>query len=393
MRIALVSENAWPLVGGLEIIGLRLSQHLHASGDNCRIVTRFTRHRHGLADYFQASEPVRCFDNEGVDTCVVPLRWWERILWIPLFRLIWRPRTFPLAHALHNLVMVPKLRRLLIGCDAVHFLGSGPELLGFAAAAAARLLGVPFLVEPALHPGQWGDSWIDVRLYRQADRVLAHTEAERQVLERLGIPAERVSVVLHGVDPQEGGDGQRFRERHAIPAAAPLILFLGRKTREKGVLRLLGAFRRIRDAVPEVRLVLAGPSAGAIPRSAEVGVLDLSDLSEAQKQDALAACALLCVPSEGESFGLVYHEAWFYGKAVVALDLPALRESVAANGGGLLVSEDPASLEEALLSLLRDPQRARAMGERGRGVALRHSWASAIESYRLAYRQTCGDHR
>ena len=206
MRIALVAENAWPLVGGLETIGLRLGQHLQASGDNCRIVTRFTRQRHGLADYFRASEPGRCFDNQGVDTCVIPLRWWERILWLPLFRLIWRPRTFPLAHALHNLVMVPKLRRRLIGCDAVHFLGSGPELLGFAAAAAARRLGVPFLVEPALHPGQWGDSWIDVRLYRQADRVLAHTEAEGQVLERLGIPAERVSVVLHGVDPQEGGD-------------------------------------------------------------------------------------------------------------------------------------------------------------------------------------------
>ncbi|MFN4867481.1 MAG: glycosyltransferase family 4 protein [Cyanobium sp.] len=388
MKIALVTINAWPLLGGLETLGLRIAQQLHASGDHCRLVARFTRHRHPLPAYFRASEPGRRFENAGVDTCVLPLRGWERILWLPLYRLIWRPRTFPVAVALHNAVMEPRLRSELRGFQMVHYLGSGPELLGFAAAAAARRLGVPFLVEPALHPGQWGDSWIDQRLYRRADRILAHSESERQVLQRLGIPPQKVSVILHGVDRQQGGQGPRFRERHGIPAGAPLILFLGRKTLEKGIFRLLSAFPAIRAAMPEAWLVLAGPTSSGLPLGEGEHVLDANDLSEQDKQDALAACTLLCVPSEGESFGLVYYEAWQYGKPVVALDLPSLRDSIHAHGAGLLVSpEDPESLVHALLKVLKDSRLARKMGERGRSLAARHTWELAIASYRLAYLQ------
>jgi glycosyltransferase involved in cell wall biosynthesis len=381
--------NAWPLVGGLETLGLRIAQHLQASGDRCCIVARFTLHRHGLRAYFHASEPGRRFLNEGVETCVVPLRGWERILWIPLFRLIWHPATFHIALALHNAVMEPRLRKLLRGFQAVHFLGAGPELLGFAAAAAARRLGVPFLVEPALHPGQWGDSWIDVELYRRADRILAHSDAELRVLERLGIHGGKVSLILHGVDRQEGGEGCIFRERHRIPAMAPLILFLGRKTQQKGVFRLLTAFPAIRAALPEAWLVLAGPSSNDTPFHVADQVLDLNDLTEMEKQDALAACSLLCVPSEGESFGLVYYEAWQYGKPVVALDLPSLRDSVHAHHAGLLVSpEDSAALIQAILMLLRNPLLSQKMGERGRSLAARHTWEAAIASYRLAYRES-----
>jgi hypothetical protein len=48
------------------------------------------------------------------------------------------------------------------------------------------------------------------------------------------------------------------------------------------------------------------------PQSSEARprVLDLDDLTEGEKQDALAACDVLCVPSEGELFGMVYFEAW-----------------------------------------------------------------------------------
>ena len=62
--------------------------------------------------------------------------------------------------------------------------------------------------------------------------------------------------------------------------------------------------------------------------------LNLDDVSEDEKQDALSACDVLCVPSEGESFGMVYFEAWAYEKPVVALDLPALRDSLGGSSGG-----------------------------------------------------------
>jgi glycosyltransferase involved in cell wall biosynthesis len=388
LKVSLVSINAWPLIGGLEKVGHRVSQGLQAAGDQSQIISRFTHQRHGLPGYFQYSEIGGRSMVNGVNSVVIPLKWWQRLLWLPLFRLIWRPSTFPLAVALHNAVMVPKLLRWLKGSQIVHFLGSGPELLGFAAASAARRLGIPFVVEPALHPGQWGDSWIDLRLYQQAQQLLAHSQAEHNTLTRLGLPPERITVITHGVDRLSGGDASRFRQEHQIPTNTPLILFLGRKTPEKGVNRLLQAFSAVRADLQDVLLILAGPSQPDLNIRGQQGVLNLDNLSEATKQDALAACTLLCVPSEGESFGLVYYEAWQYAKPVIALDLLSLRESIQANHAGLLVDRhDAESLVQALITLLTHPYLAAEMGRNGSQLVERHFWNSAIKSYRKAYQQ------
>ena len=112
------------------------------------------------------------------------------------------------------------------------------------------------------------------------------------------------------------------------------------------------------------------------------GVIDLDDLTEQEKQDALAACDVLCVPSEGESFGMVYFEAWSYGKPIVALDLPSLRENVAGSGGGILVGGDPQELAAALAVLLENQELRYRMGLMGQAKAARHQWAHSRESYK-----------
>ena len=117
----------------------------------------------------------------------------------------------------------------------------------------------------------------------------------------------------------------------------------------------------------------------------EACVLNLDDLSEGEKQDALAACDLLCVPSEGESFGMVYFEAWAYKKPVVALDLPVLRESIGCVEGGVIAESEPKSIAEVLIKMLSGPELCREMGNRGYELALQHDWPRALESYSIAY--------
>jgi glycosyltransferase involved in cell wall biosynthesis len=114
-------------------------------------------------------------------------------------------------------------------------------------------------------------------------------------------------------------------------------------------------------------------------------VLNLDDLTEREKQDALAACDVLCVPSEGESFGMVYYEAWAYKKPVVALDLPVLRESIGRVEGGLLTFSEPDSIGGALVRLLDDKGLRKEMGIRGFDLAKVHSWDKSLESYSLVY--------
>jgi glycosyltransferase involved in cell wall biosynthesis len=412
MRLTFVITNAPPLVGGLEKVCLRLAQQLKKEGHTVRILGRFTEERHKLAGYFRDTQKPGILDCEGIKVEMLTLDARARLLLSPVFKLIWRPSTFPLARKLYVAALGPQLRKACAGSDVVHYFGVGREMLGFAAEAATRKVGARFIVEPALHEGQWGDKWLDALLYKRADMLFAHSHHEKGVLQRMGIPSVRICTLAHGVDACNSGNGDRFRLRHEI--AGPMVLFLGRKTMEKGVGRLLEAWPEVAARFPEATLVFAGPRKGkeeeleklAVsswqlaetreqtsevrdqrPEASAGKILDLDDLTEGEKQDALAACDVLCVPSEGESFGIVYFEAWNYGKPVVALDLPVLRETVGASRAGILATKDPREIAQGVVTLLENAEMRTQMGESGRKVALGHTWEKAAVQCLQGYEQ------
>jgi glycosyltransferase involved in cell wall biosynthesis len=81
----------------------------------------------------------------------------------------------------------------------------------------------------------------------------------------------------------------------------------------------------------------------------------------------LAACDVLVLPSQAESFGVVFLEAWSQGKPVIGARIPAVEEMIHEGRDGLLVPYgDPKALAEKVLILLRDPELRRALGERGK---------------------------
>jgi glycosyltransferase involved in cell wall biosynthesis len=257
LRISFVITNAPPLVGGLEKVCLRVAQNLQKLGHDVTIFGRFTQGRHQMEDFFSVSEKNQNLECEGVNVRVLTLDAKARLLLNPVFKLIWRKSTFPLARWLYVAAMRGQIAASSRGADVVHFFGNGPEMLGFAAEAAARKVGAKFVVEPALHEGQWGDKWFDALLYKRAHLLLAHTRYEAGVLERMGMPATKIRTIVHGVDFCDSGDGGRFRKKHGI--AGPMVLFLGRKTQEKGVGRLLEAWPMVVEKFPEATLVFAGP--------------------------------------------------------------------------------------------------------------------------------------
>ena len=74
-----------------------------------------------------------------------------------------------------------------------------------------------------------------------------------------------------------------------------------------------------------------------------------------------------------ESFGLVVLEAWATGTPVVVPDIPVFRDTVEHDVDGLLVNPgDDGGLAAAVASLLDDPEKAAAMGQRGREKAAAH---------------------
>jgi glycosyltransferase involved in cell wall biosynthesis len=264
---------------------------------------------------------------------------------------------------------------------------------GFLARSAlhhARRTGRPFVFTRLLHARarQPQEGQYD-QIAREADAVIALTEHERHALvAHKGVAPERVHVT--GVGPILSGefDVVAFRRAHGI--AGPYVLFLGRHVASKGLESLLDAARRVWRVRPEIRFVFAGPpsrwSARLLRERGEARVHALGAIDLETKTAALAGCELLCLPSRKESFGGVFTEAWALGKPVIGGRIPEIASIVEDGLTGLLSGPDPAELADRLLALLRDPARARALGEAGRArVAERWSWEKLAERTEAVY--------
>jgi starch synthase len=277
-----------------------------------------------------------------------------------------------------TLVRDGDLRRAIAGADVVHSLAR--EWAG-ALERVARAEGAAFVETPLVHPGQpfSGDGAGDIARYRRDDAVIALTEWEATWYRERGA----ANVHVTGVAPN-------LVELPEVERDPATILFVGRKERYKGYHALRAAARLVWRTRPDAKFVAIGQSAwytrlaqpGADPRWIEHGVV-----SEAEKADAFARATIFAMPSEHETFGLTYLEAWMAGLPVIAGNIPPLREVVREGVDGVHVPNEPRPIANAILELLGDPERARWMGVQGRQRVLREfTWPAVAKRTELAYR-------
>jgi len=291
--------------------------------------------------------------------------------------------------------------RAAAGFDLVHA-SAYPSLI-YLGAVAARRSAARLVAMPCTHPGSAGQGSQQgcflgrqmVDLYRQAAAVIALTDGERQLLAAAGVAQERIFVTGAGVDPRAaaGADGSRFRQSYGLPADAPIVAFIGHKTAGKGVLHLLEAGQRLIAERPELTMAVVGEPTPefmgryqALPQPVRERVLNLR-LSEADKHDLLAACSLLALPSQDDSFGIVLLEAWLHGRPVVGARAGGIPEVIADGQTGLLVPfGDAAALVDAISWLLDYPAEAAEMGAAGRATTLqRWTWDAVYHRIVTAY--------
>jgi glycosyltransferase involved in cell wall biosynthesis len=172
----------------------------------------------------------------------------------------------------------------------------------------------------------------------------------------------------------ENGDGPRLRSRLSI-GDRPSVLFLGRRDVGKGYPALLDAWPLVLQQCPNAVLLLAGPGSSDEPRISKISPSNIRDLgcpSEQEKADAYSACDIFCLPSAHESFGIVYVEAWSYGKPVICGTAPASRELVENGVTGVWADQQPEQLAAGLLRLLMHPAQRLAIGQAGLAHQQRH---------------------
>lgn len=261
----------------------------------------------------------------------------------------------------------------------------------------ARALGRPVVITPHIHIGQ--PETFDLRAFntvlRGADIVIVMSEAEIPYLVGRGVARERIQVAGVGVrlDRLVIGDRRLARARLGLPEDAFVLLHLGRKEPYKGLPSIFAAFSRLHVRFPQLHLVSAGPPTAASRDLARAYAglprwLDLDAVDEAQKLDLLNACDVMLLPSVGESFGIVFLEAWAVGKPVIGARAGAIPWVIKDGEDGLLVPpNDPAGLADAIQRLVCDPDLTRALGAAGQAkVRLSYTVERVTERIEHAYR-------
>jgi starch synthase len=206
----------------------------------------------------------------------------------------------------------------------------------------------------------------------------------------------RVEVIHNGIDTEQYKPDERtdVLERHGIDPNRPYVLFVGRISRQKGIVHLLDAAPQID---PSAQLVFCAGAADTKELEAEVraavaeversrgGVVWVEQmLPRPDVIQLLTHATVFCTPSVYEPLGIVNLEAMACETAVVSTWVGGIPEVVADGETGLLVHADPRpsvfadGLAQAVNTLLADPARAEAMGKAGRERVLRHFTWKAI---------------
>ena len=205
-------------------------------------------------------------------------------------------------------------------------------------------------------------AWMERTAIEQASAVIAVSgETRDDVLRLFDIPPERVHVIHNGIDLDEYRPtaGTEVLDRFGIDRDRPFLLFVGRITRQKGILHLLHAIPHL-DPALQVVLCAGAPDTPEIGREMEAGVRALQQarpgvvwisemLPRADVIQLYTRAAVFCCPSVYEPFGIINLEAMACDTPVVASAVGGIKEVVVPDETGFLVDPHlrPGSFEPA----------------------------------------------
>jgi glycosyltransferase involved in cell wall biosynthesis len=214
---------------------------------------------------------------------------------------------------------------------------------------------------------------------RAAEVIFTISEfSRREIVDRLGVPAERILVTYPSVNPRPAG-----------AARDPLVLYVGSIFNRRRLPSTISAFAAATARRPEVRLVIAGadrsyPALDLAGLAAEAGVTARVEIrnyvTETELGDLYGRASVFVFLSEYEGFGLTPLEALSADVPIVVLDTPVARE-VYGDAAWYVPSEtDVVSAAEAIRTLLEDQDSRARFLSHAPGVLARYSWDAAADA-------------
>ena len=301
----------------------------------------------------------------------------------------------------HLLFSIPRLARWLRR-EKVDVLHTHMYWAGLWGRIAGRLAGVPVMMTTEHGPDLWKGRQhvlVDRWLTRWTSRHIAVARDGLEIrVRRERVRLDRIVLVPNGVAiPAEYRDRQRaaqVRQEFGLAPKTPVIGSVGRFVPEKGYVHMLDALKLARAEVPDLRWLAIGdgilrPEMAA--RAVAMG-LDGAVIWTGLRPDIeqlLEAMDLWVMSSISEGLPVALLEAMAAGCPIVATRIGGIPDAVSDGHEAVLVpSADPVALAGAIVELIRDPERANALGEAARARAMaQYSIKSVVRRVEEIYRE------
>jgi len=256
--------------------------------------------------------------------------------------------------------------------------------------------------------------WLEKTALEMADAVIAVSAETKRDIERLfNVPPERLHIIYNGIDLDEyrKTDSTAALERYGIDRTQPYLLFVGRVTRQKGIVHLVRAIEHM-DKGFQIVLCAGAPDTPEIGKEMEQAVADVSRktpgiiwaremVDKKSVIELYSHAAVFCCPSVYEPFGIINLEAMACETAVVASAVGGIKEVVVDGETGFLVpleqeTESPfeavdsekfeRDLAARINELMANPELRERFGRAGRKRAeKKFSWSAIADETRKLY--------
>jgi len=248
---------------------------------------------------------------------------------------------------------------------------------------AAKLAGVPCICHVRDLAPVLGAGMLRSMAFKNAQRIIAISEAvKKDLVEKLRIPENKIIRIYNGVDTKEFSPDistNNFRDEFML-GSKKLVGMIGRFSPEKGQEFFLKAAAEIIKENNEVIFIFVGDAKLGSEKFKE-GMIDLSSRLNLKDNtlfvgfrddlpNILPVLDMLVVPSRAEPFGRVIIEAFACGVPVIAANSGATPEIISKDSGILIEPNNIGQLKQSVIELLKNPLRAKQMGQEGRKIVL-----------------------
>jgi phosphatidyl-myo-inositol alpha-mannosyltransferase len=377
MRVALVTEFYYPHLGGVTEHVHNLAKLLNETGHSAIVIT--------------ANMRLPATGYELQESEADP----DYIRRVGTSRIIYSAGSF--ARVTTGRGLRRQLRSILQReqIDIVHVHGGLNPVLGLLAPEVANELDIP--VVATFH--SWFRRSVLCRMFRRSLQKRLDRHAAAIAVSQPVIDAHARYFKADWEIIPNGVDTSFFRpqlhQQPPAPQRARELLFLGRLDPRNGLDTILGALPAVAAAFPEVHLTVAGdgPLRPVYERMAKTSGRKVTFVGRVNgnRPQFYSQADLYVCPTTKASFGVTLLEAMACGTPQAVSDITGFRELVGQGNEAVLIPKDePAAWAAAIVTLLGDEGRRKAMGAAGRAKAERFAWPRVAEQVTGVYRRVLG---